>query len=113
MKHKKSYTLPAFHSHLPSPSSSSTLWSRFNEGTNGHDYYELLAKSNFSFLQGASHPQEMVERARDLGYGGLAICDSNGFYGIVRGYQAAFHPSNFESTHLTRTPADRFRYLYF
>ena len=55
----------------------------------------------------------MVERARDLDYGGIAICDSNGFYGIVRGYQAAFHPSNFESSHLgSRTPNDHFRYLF-
>lgn len=101
MKHKKSYTLPAFRSPSSLPWQSSTS-----------EFYELLAKSNFSFLQGASHPQELVERARDLGYSGLAICDSNGFYGIVRGFQAAFHPSNFESTHLTRTPNDRFRYLF-
>lgn len=58
-------------------------------------YVELLARSNFSFLQAASHPEEMVSRSRELGYQGLAICDLNGLYGVVRGYQAATRPSLF------------------
>ncbi|MFO0067719.1 MAG: PHP domain-containing protein, partial [Pirellulaceae bacterium] len=38
-------------------------------------YFELHCKSNFSFLEGASHAQELADRAKDLGYGGLAITD--------------------------------------
>ena len=38
-------------------------------------YAELHCKSNFSFLTGASHPEELVERAGALGYGALAITD--------------------------------------
>jgi error-prone DNA polymerase len=36
-------------------------------------YAELHAKTNFSFLEGASHPDELVGRAAELGYGALAI----------------------------------------
>jgi error-prone DNA polymerase len=49
-------------------------------------YIELLSQSCFSFLQGASHPEELVETAIALGYRGLALTDENGFYGIVRAY---------------------------
>ncbi|NJL26120.1 MAG: PHP domain-containing protein, partial [Calothrix sp. SM1_5_4] len=58
-------------------------------------YVELLGRSNFSFLQGASHPEEMVLYARSLGYEGLALCDLNGLYGVVRAFQAIAYPSNF------------------
>ena len=58
-------------------------------------FVELVAKSCFSFLQGASHPQELVQHARQLGYRGLALSDANGLYGVVRGYQEVHHPSNF------------------
>jgi len=40
------------------------------------DYTELLALSNFSFLQGASHPEELLQRALALGYRGLALTES-------------------------------------
>lgn len=59
-------------------------------------FIELLAQTNFSFLQGGSHPEEMVMRAKKLGYHGLGICDVNGMYGIVRGYQAVEKPSLFD-----------------
>lgn len=59
------------------------------------DYVELLGRSNFSFLQGASHPEEMVTYAQALGYRGMALCDLNGLYGVVRGFQAIEYPSNF------------------
>lgn len=59
------------------------------------NFVELLGRSCFSFLQGASHPEEMVFRAQELGYRGLALCDLNGLHGVVRGYQAAHHPSLF------------------
>lgn len=58
-------------------------------------YVELLARSNFSFLQGASHPEEMATVAQQLGYQGMALCDLNGLYGVVRGFQAIEYPSNF------------------
>lgn len=71
-------------------------------------YVELLARSNFSFLQGASHPEEMVERAIQFGYDGLAICDLNGLYGVVRGFQAAQSPSLFTAS---LNAKEGFRYL--
>ncbi|TWU41323.1 Error-prone DNA polymerase [Novipirellula aureliae] len=52
-------------------------------------YVELHCKSNFSFLQGASHPDELVERASELGYAGLSITDEASFAGIVRGHTPA------------------------
>lgn len=61
-------------------------------------FVELMARSNFSFLQGASHPFEMVEEAIRHNYDGLGICDLNGLYGIVRGYQTARSPSLFTAS---------------
>ncbi len=58
-------------------------------------FAELLARSNFSFLQGASHPEEMAIQAQRLKYKGLGICDLNGLYGVVRGFQAIEYPSKF------------------
>ncbi len=58
-------------------------------------FVELLARSNFSFLQGASHPEEMTLNAQGLGYKGLALCDLNGLYGVVRAFQAIEYPSHF------------------
>ena len=52
-------------------------------------YAELHAHSNFSFLDGASHPEELVEEAAHLGLEALALCDHNGFYGVVRFAEAA------------------------
>jgi error-prone DNA polymerase len=52
-------------------------------------YFELHCKSNFSFLEGASHAQELADRAKELGYGGLAITDRETFAGVVRGHTAA------------------------
>ncbi len=59
------------------------------------DFVELLGRSNFSFLQGASHPEDMVLHAQALGYRGMALCDLNGLYGVVRGFQAIEYPSQF------------------
>ena len=47
-------------------------------------YSELHCHSNFSFLDGASHPHDLVSRAVDLGYEALAITDHDGFYGAPR-----------------------------
>ncbi len=52
-------------------------------------YAELHCLSNFSFLRGASHPEELVERARALGYAALAITDECSFAGVVRAHVAA------------------------
>jgi error-prone DNA polymerase len=52
-------------------------------------YAELLAASNFSFLRGASHPEELAARARDLGLAGLAVADRNSLAGSVRAHAAA------------------------
>jgi error-prone DNA polymerase len=53
------------------------------------DYAELHALSNFSFLRGASHPEELVERARALGYKALALTDECSLAGAVRAHFAA------------------------
>ena len=52
-------------------------------------YAELHAKTNFSFLEGASHPDELVRRAAELGYAALAITDRNSLAGVVRAHVAA------------------------
>ncbi len=52
-------------------------------------YAELHCHSNFSFLDGASDPEELVEEAARLGLEALALTDHNGFYGIVRFSEAA------------------------
>jgi len=52
-------------------------------------YTELQVTTNFSFLDGASHPEEMVEQAALYGYQKIAITDRNSFAGIVRAHVAA------------------------
>src|SRR5690606_23152031 len=53
------------------------------------DYAELQMTTNFSFLRGGSHPEEMVDRAVQLGYKEIAITDRNTLAGIVRAHVAA------------------------
>ena len=50
------------------------------------DYAELFAFTNFSFLHGASYGEELVLRASQLGYSGLAITDECLLAGVVRAY---------------------------
>src|SRR5579871_1557921 len=52
-------------------------------------YVELHARSAFSFLQGASLPEEMAQRAADLGYPAMALLDRDGVYGSPRFHLAA------------------------
>jgi error-prone DNA polymerase len=52
-------------------------------------YAELHCLSNFTFLRGASHPQELVERAHILGYSAIAITDECSVAGVVRAHMAA------------------------
>lgn len=49
-----------------------------------YGWYEWLCHSNFSFLIGASHPHEYIDRAVGLGYQGLAMTDFDGVYGLAR-----------------------------
>jgi error-prone DNA polymerase len=59
-------------------------------GLNGLPAYaELFCLSNFTFLHGASHAQELVERAAQLGYAGIAITDECSLAGVVRAHDAA------------------------
>ncbi len=53
------------------------------------DYAELHCISNFTFLRGASHPEELVTRAAKLGYRALAVTDECSLAGVVRAHQAA------------------------
>jgi len=46
-------------------------------------YAELHCHSNFSFLEGASHIEELVLRARELGYESLALTDHDGLHGAM------------------------------
>lgn len=52
-------------------------------------YVPLWCKSNFSFLEGASHPDELVEESHRLGLPALALTDRDGVYGIVRAHVKA------------------------
>ena len=51
-------------------------------------YTELQVTSNFTFLRGGSHPEELVKRALELGYSELAITDHNTLAGVVRAHSA-------------------------
>ena len=52
-------------------------------------YAELHCLSNFTFLRGASHPEELVKRAAELGYSALALTDECSLAGAVRSHVAA------------------------
>ncbi len=71
------------------------IWKRSADGkSNGRPvvrtrYAELRCKTNFSFLQGASHPDELAKQAAELGYTALAITDLNSLAGVVRAHVAA------------------------
>ena len=52
-------------------------------------YAELHCISNFTFLRGASHPEELVARAHELGYAALAITDECSLAGVVRAHVEA------------------------
>ncbi len=75
-----SWKLPALHggSNICSIQSMSTM-----------PYAELHSHTNFSFLDGVSHPEDLVYRAADLDYRALAVTDHNGMYGAVRFARAA------------------------
>ena len=53
------------------------------------DYIELRTRSAFSFLEGATTPEDLAVRAAELGYGAIALGDRDGLYGAPRFHQAA------------------------
>ena len=53
------------------------------------DYVELRTRSAFSFLEGASEPEALIEEAARLGHGAVALGDLDGLYGSPRFHQAA------------------------
>ena len=55
----------------------------------GQVYASLWCKSNFSFLEGASDPAELIEQAGHLGLRSIAITDRDGLYGVVQAHTAA------------------------
>ena len=83
-------------------------------------YIELHTASGFSFLDGASQPEDLVARAAQLGYPALVLCDRDGVYGAPRFHKAAveagirpligceisLHPTEFDSPATTGTSAD-------
>lgn len=71
-------------------------------------FVELMAQSHFSFLEGASSPEDMVHTAAQLGYGGLCLMDTNGFYGSVRAHREVHFKKHFETD---STDYSQFRYL--
>ena len=52
-------------------------------------YVPLWCKSNFSFLEGASHPDELVDEAYRLGLPAIALTVRDGVYGVVRAHVKA------------------------
>ncbi|HKW87292.1 MAG TPA: error-prone DNA polymerase [Candidatus Acidoferrales bacterium] len=54
-----------------------------------YEYAPLWCKSNFSFLEGASHPEELVEHAAKLSLRAIAVTDRDGVYGVVRAHEKA------------------------
>jgi len=60
-----------------------------SDEANPHTYAALWCKSSYSFLEGASSPQELVEHAHALGLRALAITDRDGVYGIVQAHVRA------------------------
>ena len=52
-------------------------------------YAELQAFTNFTFLEGGSHPEELVIQAKHLGLAGLAVTDRNSMAGLVRAHSNA------------------------
>jgi error-prone DNA polymerase len=54
-----------------------------------NEYIPLWCKSNFSFLEGASHPGELVQACADLALRGMALTDRDGVYGMVEAHSKA------------------------
>jgi len=59
-------------------------------------FAELKCKTNFTFLEGASSPEELVARAAGIGLPALALTDKNGVYGLPKAYWASKEVPNFK-----------------
>ena len=70
-------------------------------------FTELGALSNFTFLTGASHPEEYMLRAAELGMDGLAVADVNSVAGIVRAHTKAREMARDGGPRLRLIPAAR------
>ena len=68
-------------------------------------YAELICRSNFSFLRGASHPEELVATAARLGLQALALTDGDGLYGVVKAHLAMVHDRYLAQTSVQRMAA--------
>ena len=79
---------------------------RRRTGRSATRYAELHCRTNFSFLEGASHADELVLRAVELGYEALAITDRNSLAGVVRAHAAAKDSSLKLLVGAEITPAD-------
>src|SRR5262249_43504139 len=77
------------------------------------DYAELQCASNFSFLRGASHPEELVVQAAALGHRALAITDFNSLAGVVRAHVAAKEAGLKFVVGARLTPEDAFELLVY
>lgn len=77
-------------SHPPShpPSTAPQQSKNLPHPADGAGYAELCVTSNFTFLTGASHPEELMLRAAELGLPAIAITDRNSLAGVVRAYSA-------------------------
>ena len=84
-----------------SSGTAATLLIRKDASAHEDDYVELHTSSAFSFLEGASHPEALVERAKELGMSTLGLMDRNGVYGAVR-----FHTSGLAAEVKTRIGAE-------
>ncbi|HWA98315.1 MAG TPA: error-prone DNA polymerase [Pirellulales bacterium] len=74
---------------LPPAKRRPPVHSAFSTQHSAFRYAELHCKTNYSFLLGASHPDELALRAAELGYAALAITDRHSVAGVVRAYDAA------------------------
>ena len=80
---------PIYSKRKPQKAADSTSKALAYESQDELGYAELHCKTNFSFLEGASHPDELVVEASKLGYSALAITDRNSLAGVVRAFSAA------------------------
>ncbi|MST33759.1 PHP domain-containing protein, partial [Acidimicrobiaceae bacterium USS-CC1] len=80
---------PAWSSKRPPSTPPAALTAPRSRPVGAVPYAELHCHSNFSFLDGASHPEELVEEATRLGLEALALTDHDGLYGVVRFAEAA------------------------
>lgn len=75
------------------------------------NYAELHCLTNFSFLKGASAPEELIQQALELGYQGLAITDECSLSGVVRAHRALKDARATHQGNTTTEAAERFKLI--